>query len=107
MATYSQNLEAGLKELSDRTETVLTLCNRTRTDLQDLLHADVHFRNYPYDSLKLFEYISDLERAALWVIGGIEVIRRQNADLMTADQSSADSAGDVSSADSADEDSTP
>lgn len=85
MATFSQELEDTLKSINDSTETVLPLCNTIRADLKAILHKDVHFRNYAYDSLKLFEYISDLERAALWVIGGIEVIRRQNADLITTE----------------------
>ena len=94
MAVFSQELENVLKDLSDRTETVLTLCNSTRTDLQEVLHKDVHFRNYPYDSLRLFEYISDMERAALWVITGIEAIRRQNADLMSAEDMAAAGSAD-------------
>ena len=85
MATYSQELEDVLKNMSDATETVLTLCNNLRTNFKAILHEDVHFRNYHYDAIKLFEYIGDLERAALWVIDGAEVIRRQNADLLTAE----------------------
>ena len=85
MATYSQALEDALKSISDRTETLLPFCNTIRADLQAILHQDVHFRNYSHDALKLFEYIGDLERAALVVINGVEVIRRQNADLMAAE----------------------
>ena len=85
MATYSQDLENVLKNMSDATENVLTLCNNLRTNFKATSREDVHFRNYHYDIIKLFEYISDMERAALWVIDGVEVIRRQNADLMTTE----------------------
>ena len=85
MATYSQELEDVLKNMSDSTENVLTLCTNLRTTFKAILHDDVHFRNYGHDAIKLFENISDLERAALIVIGGVEVIRRQNADLLTTE----------------------
>ncbi|MBR3746340.1 MAG: hypothetical protein IKP64_10320 [Selenomonadaceae bacterium] len=83
MATYSQELEDTLKDMTDSTETVLELCNTLRTNFKTRIREDVHFRNYHYDIIKVFEYISDMERAALWVIDGAEVIRRQNADLIT------------------------
>ena len=94
MATFSWELENVLKNLNDLTESVLPLCSNMRNALQEVLHKDVHFRNYPYDSLRLFEYISDMERAALWVITGIEAIRRQNADLMSAEDMAAAGSAD-------------
>ena len=85
MAVYSQELEDTLKDMTDTTEPVLSLCNTIRTKFTERLREDVHFRNYSNDAIKLFECISDLERAALKVISGAEVIRRQNADLLTSD----------------------
>ena len=85
MATFSQELEDTLKDMTVSAETVLPLCNTIRANFKATISEDVHFRNYHYDIIKLFEYISDLERAALWVIDGAEVIRRQNADLITTE----------------------
>lgn len=85
MATYSQELEEALKNMSDATENVLTLCNNLRVNLKTIISEDVNFRNYGQDAIKLFEHIGDLERAALFVIGGTEVIRRQNADLLSTE----------------------
>ena len=85
MATYSQELEDVLKNMSDATENVLTLCINLRVNFKEILRQDVHFRNYGHDAIKLFEHISDLERAALIVIGGVDVIRKQNSDLLTTE----------------------
>lgn len=85
MATYSQELEDALKNMSDATENVLTLCNNLRANFKEVIRQGVNFRNYGHDAIKLFEHISDLERAALFVIGGTEVIRKQNADLLTTE----------------------
>ena len=85
MAIYSQELEDVLKNMSDATENVLTLCNNLRVNFKEILHGDVHFRNYGHDAIKVFEHISDLERAALVAISGIDVIRKQNSDLQTTE----------------------
>ena len=58
MATYSQELEDTLKDMTDSTETVLELCNTLRTNFKTRIREDVHFRSSYSSSYSVITSIS-------------------------------------------------
>ena len=82
MAEYSAALETSLAKVIQNMKGVLDICNTSRADFETTLPVGTHWRDYHYDVIKVFEAISNLERAALLVIDNIDTIRKQNDALL-------------------------
>lgn len=78
MAIYSEALESGLVKIIGHAKAVLNLCHGSRADLVATFSEGTHWRDYTSEMFTLFEAINTMERAALLVIEGADVIRRGN-----------------------------
>ena len=82
MAEYSTALETSLAKVIENMKGVFDICNKSRADFEATLPVGTHWRDYHYDVIKVFEAISNLERAALLVIDNVDTIRKQNDALI-------------------------
>lgn len=85
MAEYSTALETSLAKVIENMKGVFDICNKSRADFEATLPVGTHWRDYHYDVIKVFEAISNLERAALLVIDNVDTIRKQNDALLNQD----------------------